>query len=99
MVTIIVVKHKEEIKWVTECLKTIEQKFFKLQINEETWQAKSMSVVNMDDMQEISRMQFIKQVRRMEQTKGDKCGEKIHKEIRNAIEENKNPQQEPDDFP
>jgi len=27
----------------------------------------------------------------MEQTKGDKCGEKTHKEIRNVIEENKNP--------
>jgi hypothetical protein len=85
------VKHKEEMAWVTECLKAIKQKFFKMKNNKETWQAKSMSVVNQDDMQEIFYTQFIKWAKRMEQTKGDKCGEKTHKEIRNVIEENKNP--------
>jgi hypothetical protein len=36
-----------------ECLKTIKQKFLKMKINKETWQTKSMNVVNQDDMLEI----------------------------------------------
>jgi hypothetical protein len=42
MLTIALVKHKEEMELVTECLK-IKEKFFKVQIKKNAWHAKSLS--------------------------------------------------------
>jgi hypothetical protein len=41
--TTTLVRHKEEMESVTECLKKVEHKFIDVQIEKETWHAKCLS--------------------------------------------------------
>ncbi len=41
--TITLVKHKEEMELVTQCLKKVKQKFLDMQIEKETWHAKCLN--------------------------------------------------------